>query len=247
MAFENEDWRYTGSWDSEDDDDDSYPYCEKPVSTIDDIERLLNNLVLDTEKLVTDEDKAKKFEFRFDKILKQFNKLKEGESGSESESEPESEPELEPDQYEEYEREQERELELVEELTIDDSNNPNPFRVKRPMTKGGTQFPCGGFYVMYEPELTGNNPRAVEKALNSANLAINFFNNQNNTKYSLVDVVGAIASHCAGEVVELGFTAIQPGDVDAEDFKAQIYYGISETQVQYVRIIGDSMKANMVM
>ncbi|EYU22332.1 hypothetical protein ABFS82_06G136600 [Erythranthe guttata] len=234
MGFENDDWRYTGPWDSEEDDDSDSDSDEKPVTTIDEIERLLNNLVLDTEKLVTDEDKAEKFKFRFHKILKQFNKLKEGESGSESESEPESEPELEQDKYEEYEREQERELELVEELTIDDSNNPNPFRVKRPMTKGGTQFPCGGFYVMYEPELTGNNPRAVEKALNSANLAIDFFNNQNNTKYSLVDVVGAIASHCAGEVVELGFTAIQPGDVDAADFKAQIYYGIGKTQVQYV-------------
>ncbi|EYU22346.1 hypothetical protein MIMGU_mgv1a017025mg [Erythranthe guttata] len=78
--------------------------------------------------------------------------------------------------YEERDRELERVLEPVEEQTLDSND---PFRLRRPKTKGGEddiqsiQWLQGGYHhLLYEPALTGKDPKTVEYVRNSAHLAI---------------------------------------------------------------------------
>ncbi|KAL7109054.1 hypothetical protein ACP275_06G151600 [Erythranthe tilingii] len=109
---------------------------------INDIIIRLNRLLLDMEE-EPDKELAEKLKSRINKILGHLNKLLLDDSGSDSESEPE--PEYEPesdsefDKFLEVERELEREIEPIEELSLE---TEDPYRLKRPKTRGGLQFPC---------------------------------------------------------------------------------------------------------
>ncbi|KAL7108828.1 hypothetical protein ACP275_06G137700 [Erythranthe tilingii] len=140
----------------------------------------LNQLREDTEKNELEVERAEKLKLRINKIVTQLNKLQADESGSESESESETESETESRMYEERDRKLERVLEPVEEQTLDSND---PFRLKRPKTKGGEddvqsiQWLQGGYHhLLYEPALTGKDPETVEYVRNSAHLAIDSFN-----------------------------------------------------------------------
>ncbi|KAL7147855.1 hypothetical protein ABFS83_06G137000 [Erythranthe nasuta] len=202
----------------------------------------LNQLREDTENKELEVERAEKLKFRINKIVTQLNILQADESGSESESESESETESETESrmYEERDRKLERILEPVEEQTLDSND---PFRLRRPKTKGGEddiqsiQWLQGGYHqLLYEPALTGKDPKTVEYVRNSAHLAIDSFNKREKTKYRVVDVVAAIMRLCVGQMVQFGFRAMQEGDADVTNFEARIMYGTQYTQVEYVSI-----------
>ncbi|KAL9164798.1 hypothetical protein ABFS82_06G127100 [Erythranthe guttata] len=127
----------------------------------------------------------------------------------------------------------------IQQLLIHQSNEDDPFTMKRPRPKNKKKIPSfsGGSSLVYEPSLIGNDPKTLQSLRGSAQLAINSYNNKHHTEYSVVDMVGAIQSQCAGYVLHLGFTAIKPGDAVAKHFQTVIYYGIGKIDVQSVRIV----------
>ncbi|EYU43533.1 hypothetical protein ABFS82_06G115300 [Erythranthe guttata] len=74
------------------------------------------------------------------------------------------------------------------------------------------------------------------------NLAINFYNEKNSTNYHLVHMIKAIQSLCQGSVFSMTFTVKRPDedDSDAITLDAEVYRGIPDTVVHFVRVLDDA-------
>ncbi|KAL7108485.1 hypothetical protein ACP275_06G115400 [Erythranthe tilingii] len=74
------------------------------------------------------------------------------------------------------------------------------------------------------------------------NLAIGFYNENNSTNYHLVHMIKALQTLCQGSVFRMTFTVEHPDedDSDAITFEAEVYRGIPDTVVHFVRVLDDA-------
>ncbi|KAL8051744.1 hypothetical protein ABFX02_06G167900 [Erythranthe guttata] len=99
---------------------------------------------------------------------------------------------------------------------------------------------CGGPTLLYDRDSTASkyrNPERTKDLIQSAAIALDYFNKKYSTRYDLVEVIEATSSPCAGYILYMTFTAKIDGVEKANTFSTNIYYGIGATEVQSVQIV----------
>ncbi|KAL7109379.1 hypothetical protein ACP275_06G171800 [Erythranthe tilingii] len=99
---------------------------------------------------------------------------------------------------------------------------------------------CGGPTLLYDRDSTASkyrNPERTKDLIESAAIALDYFNKKYSTRYDLVEVIRATSSPCAGYILYMAFKAKNDGVEKANTFNTKIYYGIGATEVQSVQIV----------